>query len=383
MFVAFEIGNAMTKIVYGKKTKNKVSIKKYSLVKNGEGTVFPDGSLNLSILTPILKKELKSMKVGRADTYITLSSKASIVRLREFPLVPIKQMQELLRYDAEQFLPYEADAFTMDFRINQIRKSSSKEENADGDEMDKVAEVMVVIHPKELIEEHLKLADDLKLKTNKVTTYTEGLYSYCYDKILDNNKNIIVADVGGKNMRVTMFQGKKYFASNIADIGVEGIAFALASIHEVNDAAAHKLLFNSSEEKKVVKKPEVETSSSTNSLSRLETLSNRLKKRGDVAKSADVAIDADVPLENLYDQIAREVGRMIEFFKTRRFGYSVDEIYLIGGGANMNGLDAFLSKYHGLDVKKIASPDRTIISDADYNLLIPSIGAVLNQEVSL
>ncbi len=384
MFVALEIGNAVTKIVYGKKTKKKFTIKKYSLIQNSETVFLPDGKVNLAELTPILKRALKSMKIRKADVYITLSSTSSIVRLREFPLVPIKQMQEMLRYDAEQFLPYDVNAFSMDFRINQIKLGKAAEHDLSDKPLEKVAEVMVIVHPTKLMENQIKLASNLKQNVQKITNYTEAVYSYFYAHILNDKQNIIVADLGYENMRLTMFQGKQYFANSVADIGIKSLQQELSNMKQISEQDANKLLFNPN----ASIAPTNPTSSATKAdvsarSSRLQALASKLKKKEIETQRSSVPLSMDDALENLYEQVGRDVGRMIEFFKTRQFGFSVDGIYLIGGGANLSGLDAFLSQYHGMEVRKILSPDKSVVSDADYSLLIPSIGCVLDQEVVL
>ncbi len=376
MFVALEIGNAITKIVYGKKTKKSFAIKKYSIIKNSKDIVFPDGHINVDMLTTILKAQLKELNIRRADAYITLSSTSSIVRLREFPIVPIKQMREMLRYDAEQFLPYDVDAFAMDFRVNQIKINKNSDNELSSQTMEQFAEIMVVVHPKKLMEEQIKLAQNIKLTPKKITNYTEAIFSYFYQSILKEKSNILVVDIGAKNTRLTMFRGRQYFANSVSDIGIESIIEELVAVKDIKSDTVRQLLFNAKyAQKKAIKKAEPKP------VSRLDRLSSKLKKDDGISSVSDSGVDP--MLEHVYEQIAREMGRMIEFFKTRQFGYSVDGIYLIGGGANLNGIDTFLSKYHSIKVKKLSSPDSTIVPHSDYSLLIPSIGVILDQEVSL
>ncbi len=163
-FIAMEIGNRMTKVIYGQDKKGDIHIKDYRLIENTDKIYDPDGRLNLNEIQPLLKEILKEMKVRRAECYLTVSGMSGVVRLREMPLVKIKEMKEIVRFEAEQFLPYNIEAFYLDFKVNQIKKSLSEESLDEGGE---VAEVMIVAAPKDTVDEQVELVDKLKLNIKK------------------------------------------------------------------------------------------------------------------------------------------------------------------------------------------------------------------------
>ncbi len=402
-FVAFEIGNAITKVISGNKNKSNITIKKYSVIENNEIALMSDGTLNIHEILPLLKKELKELKIRSRKLYITLSGKSEIVRLREFPMVSLKQMREMLIFDAQQFLPYDVEAFAMDFRINQIISEMVHRDNED-DEQDsekisedveeKKVEVMVAVHPKNMVEDQINLANSLKVDVERVTSYTDAVFTYFMKYILDDDRNILVVDVGSKHTRITMFHGKKYFANTSSDTGIEAIVRDYSMLVGKDIDETVNILFgdgvsddgveenNQNDEVEFEQMFGVDTTSE-----KLSKLANLLKKRtDDIVDVSNVLLDSD--LEGVYESVAKDIRRMIEFFKTRKFGYSVDEIYLIGGGANLTNLDRFLYDYHGIPVNYITDPNISsnrakTIPAKDYNLLIPVIGSVIHQEVSL
>jgi Tfp pilus assembly PilM family ATPase len=79
-----------------------------------------------------------------------------------------------------------------------------------------------------------------------------------------------------------------------------------------------------------------------------------------------------------YDNIINEISRMVEFFKSRKYGTFVDQIYLFGGGAYLSSFTNLVEE--ALDVKCEILPNKAythLLDKENYELMIPSIGACL------
>ncbi|WP_430886421.1 pilus assembly protein PilM [Fusibacter sp. JL216-2] len=368
-FIAMEIGNRMTKVIYGQDKKGDIHIKDYRLIENTDKIYDPDGRLNLNEIQPLLKEILKEMKVRRAECYLTVSGMSGVVRLREMPLVKIKEMKEIVRFEAEQFLPYNIEAFYLDFKVNQIKKSLSEESLDEGGE---VAEVMIVAAPKDTVDEQVELVDKLKLNIKKVDYYTDAIFSYFRKHVLTEDKNTLVVDLGAKSMNLTMFNGTTYFANIQSELGI-------VDLIERHSEYTGSPLNKSREE---MFDFEIKTKPKT-SVSDVHTKLERLREKLQFSKlnqSHTNQIDSEIdPIyERIYEPIAYEVTKMMEFFKTRQFGMNVDEIYLIGGGTNLKQFDTFLKFYHNISVELVPNHYKNSdVKDTDYRLLIPVIGGLM------
>lgn len=371
-FVSIEMGNSVTKIVYGQMKKRNIIVKKYKLVENSEKAILPDGTVNINEVEPVLKRTLKEMKVRRAKGFLTISGTTGIVRLRDLPMVKLKDMDDMVRFEAEQFLPYNADAFSIDFRINQMKEDVS--ENKEKKE-EPVVEVMVVAQPQNVVEEQVEVISNLRLNVERVTCYTDSIYTYFRYFVLQPNQNYLVVDLGAKNMRLTMFQGKSYFANTVSDWGIDELLSRYMQRNGLSLVQTKGILFSTEK----TNEDEKEKSDGLGTSEKLEKLIFALKSKKTTEQPPHYEIDPS--LEEVYDDLGREVGRMVEFFKTRKFGLSLDRIYLIGGGANLKDFGSFLELYHNTPVQKLESPyEGANIPQEDYNLLIPTLGVVLSQE---
>ena len=374
-FVAVEIGSKITKIIHGQYKKDDLVIKDYRLIENTDKIYTPDGDLNINEVHPILKTILKELKIRRTDCYLTVGGQSGIVRLREMPLVKIKEMKEIVRFEAEQFLPYDIEGFYVDYRVNQI-KADQEEENLNvskQNEVESVAEVMIIATPKEKVDEQVTLVDKLKLNIKRVDYYTDAIYSYFKKYILQDDKNTLVVDLGSKGMKLTMFNGKTYFANIFSELGLIDLFERYSEFSNVTNEEAEKLLIN----RKNDNKKEVDKIESIHS--KLEKLREKMQlNKVKTHNQNTVNYEIEPKLERLYEPIGYEVSKMMEFFKTRQFGMSVDEIYLIGGGSNMKQFDEFLHLYHNIPVRKVNKfAHDAQISESDYQLLLPAIGGLL------
>lgn len=368
-FIAMEIGNRMTKIIYGQDKKGDIHIKDYRLIENTDKIYDPDGRLNLNEIQPLLKEILKEMKVRRAECYLTVSGMSGVVRLREMPLVKIKEMKEIVRFEAEQFLPYNIEAFYLDFRVNQIKKNLADESADDSGE---VAEVMIVAAPKDTVDEQVELVDKLKLNIKKVDYYTDAIFSYFKKHVLKEDTNTLVVDLGAKSMNLTMFNGTTYFANIQSELGIIDLVERHSEYTGTPLNKSREELFDF-ESKATSKSPVSDVHS------KLERLREKLQfSRMNQTHTNQIESEVDPIYERIYEPIAYEVTKMMEFFKTRQFGMNVDEIYLIGGGTNLKQFDTFLKFYHNISVELV--PNHYVhsdVKDTDYRLLIPVIGGLM------
>ncbi|AHM56930.1 hypothetical protein EAL2_c16350 [Peptoclostridium acidaminophilum DSM 3953] len=88
-------------------------------------------------------------------------------------------------------------------------------------------------------------------------------------------------------------------------------------------------------------------------------------------------------LESL-GKFAQEVRRVMDYYRTRKFGSQIDNIVVMGGASNSEGILEYLESVTNVAVGKINVPPyfEKISADRengtqDYSMLIPAIGAVL------
>lgn len=380
--VGIEIGVKSTKIVSAVEGRNGLKVKDYRIVPNSEKAFGLDGHINIGEVMPSIKSALRELRVGKASTSLSVSSPRAVVRTRELPAVRIRDLKDMVRFEADQFLPYEASAFYIDFRINGVR-SIRTEAGMEADENagEEYADVMIVAVPKEDVDDQVDLIDKLKLKIERVDHYSDAIFSYVKKVNKENPRNTMVLDIGERTTRMTMIQSDQYFANIMVETGVEDMVGAYAEQNVLTRDKATAALFdveNNAPDRSGERTIE-ETGAEDGSHEKLASLRNRMDNLRNNMRHVN-PIESDIPedLERVYEPIAYEVGKMIEFFRTRQFGMMVDEILLIGGGSNLKYMSDYIGHYHNIECKRIGVDGlMSGIALSDASRLVPAIGAML------
>jgi len=369
------------------------------------------------------------LKVKKADVYITISSSKTIIRTRDLPVVKKKEMDNIIRFEADQFLPYSSEAFSIDYKI----VGSYTDE--DGGVL---AKVMIVAVPKELVDDFMTLINLTKLTLKGMTVYTDAVYSYFTQFNENKGKNVLIADIGHNSTRMLMLESNQYFANISNDkaynevyrriiesgkVRGEKVTDLLAGKHGVNseqenlndeketqvsDTTESKLAGLSNRMNAIKKNNSISNEEKVNDLrNRLNLMKNKAnsvsvdiskeeksleaEEKPDVDKimarimnthapqnseSEQVETNYEKVLDNAYYEVVREILRMVDFFKTRKYNTFVDEIMLIGGGTNMHRFEEYVFTSTDIKTTTITSNDKIGTND-DFSSLIPAIGAIL------
>lgn len=392
-----EIGNNKTKIVYGTFYNNLIDVKSYIIYSNSDKTFNYEGGLNINEIFPQLMGYFKKMKVRRRNSYITLPNENTVVRTRELPRVKIKDLSQMVKFEAEQFLPYNIEEFYIDFKVL---------EEIETDEAPLVNTVIVAV-PRDVVDDHVKLLDKTKQRIKVMSPYTDSVNSYANAVLTSEETNIMIADIGENFINMNVYQGNNYYASINSEVGVKDIVSTFSAKESLETSIAHDVLFGKLSLDDI--KKEIITDSDDydaenilneeredNSLDDFNELTNELEKMDEGKSSMDklrirmeTISKGDVDpsevktatLNESYYEIFRELNRMVDFFRTRKFGTTLDVIYLCGGGSNLLNLKEYLTSVIGIDVKTVdeVRQNNLGIKAEDYNLLVSALGSALGR----
>lgn len=392
-----EIGNNKTKIIYGTFYNNLIDVKSYIIYSNSDKALNYEGGLNINEIFPQLMGYFKKMKLRRKSCYVTLPNENTVVRTRELPRVKIKDLSQMVKFEAEQFLPYNIEEFYIDFKVL---------EEIETEDAPLVNTVIVAV-PKDVVDDHVKLLDRTKQKIKVMSPYTAAVNSYANSILTSEDKNIMIADIGEKFINMSVYQGKNYYASINSEVGIKDIVDTFSAKESLETSVAHDVLFGKIElddiknefisaNTKYDAESIINEENKDDNLDDFNALTNELEKidegqssmdklrmrmetlsKGDV----DPAEVKTATLNESYYEIFRELNRMVDFFRTRKFGTTLDVIYLCGGGANLTNLKEYLTNVIGIDVKSVdeARQNNLGIKAEDYNLLVSALGSALGR----
>jgi len=347
--VGIEIGSCKTKIVVMKTSKNKKEVSDFRIIDTVEGVYTQGGDVQLSLMEGPIHDALKDMKVGQGQLYIAINHESVIVRTRSLPYSEESVTDNLIRFEAENFLPYDINEFNIDYKVLNVQEKKDDETDPAYDQEPAqeqankkfVQNVMIVAAPKSLLNQYAELAKGLRLKLKVLTVYAEAIDKYLYASPSSKDNNCLYVDIGKSYINMIMYSKKEYFASLRSHYGIEYLLEQLMRDHDQDLEESIKDIFQRS---------------------RIDM---------DHMKSETIL--------NGYQKLSDEINKMIDFFRSREYGAFVDEIHLLGGGANLKDFKDFLCENNHIKVM-ILEDDHLNKSVGDFcHSLIPAVGACIDK----
>lgn len=392
--LAIEFGAETLKIAVLHQAKGTYNVEAYNIISLSEKAYDLDGGLNINEIKPSLDEALQTLKAGKLPVALTVNAKNKIVRTRDLPLCPLKELEGIVKFEAEQFLPYGIDQFYVDFRV--IGEGTL---TTDGSDKEKVtteaAKVMIAALPKETLNQYLELLNQSGCKIQSVTLHTDAVYTYAKQHFQTSGQAIIMCDLGANSINTILMENQEFLADINSDSGTKSIIDHFSIKHGLDTQQSAACLFG--REDITLSKTENEMDQLYKKIEKLnQFVSSDLQDQRIIdaqesamtlgqepeTKKSYTASDAiRESASELYGDIGKEISRMMEFYRTRRFGTRVNRIYIFGGGAELLGLKSYLKQR--LDINDIQCVSETASSgnfaNGDLNLMVAAIGGAIGR----
>lgn len=307
--VAFDIGTNTIKVVEGRYTKNRLQVYKMFEFDTPEGTMEDGRIVNEKDLAHTIKGQLKKNSVKAKEATITTSSSTIISRDVTIPVVAEDEMETVIRYEIEQYLPIKLDDYIIQFVVlDRITES-------DGPKF----KVNVVAYPKVTARAYYDLIGALDL-----TPFVLDVNYNSLKKVSDlagvNNSgsNLAFIDMGATSINVTIFKQGKLDFTRIIKYGGDSIDYALSSKLNIQTKAA--------EAEKISK-------GSLVNIGEYDELNSTLKET--------------------IDEILGELERILQFYNNQAVGNRIQKVVIYGGTSNIKGLQEYMEERIGVKTEKI------------------------------
>ncbi|NRT91529.1 pilus assembly protein PilM [Clostridium beijerinckii] len=305
--VAFDIGSSMIKIVEGMYYKEELIIDKYITMKTPKGAVV-DGEIKRSEelfnkLGQVLKENGIKAKYGICTTNSTLIINREIL----IPRVEDEEMDTVVRYEIQQYLPINLEDY-----ILQVQILSEEEIN----ESRKI-NVRVIAYPDKIARGYYDLLIKLDLKPYALDVNYNAINKFinCVDKNNEYEYNpedsVAFIDMGASFIDVNIYKNGNLDFTRMIKAGGNDI---------------DELLI----EQNLIKPEEVEGFKIRN-------------------------IDLEEPFEpinihvrEITDDWIEKIEKIIQFYKNKNMGEEVSSIVIFGGSSKLKGMDNYMTEKLGI-----------------------------------
>jgi len=320
--VGLDIGTHAIKFAQLKETTQgwqlvKVGMADISAVSEGEGV---DAELKDALIIETIKTLFKEHKINSRNVVTSVSGDAVIVRHVKLPVMTEVELNGVLRYEAEQYIP-NVDQFALDFQV----LGETVEENQ------KKIEVLLVGVKHELIEKHLKILDGAGLKSIMIDIdclALSNIYEINYED-LKADPGVVLIHMGAKLTTINIMDGNSL--KNTRDVFVGGHHFARDIQREFN------LSYSQAQELKE-QQASIIVASDDISLLRMPSKEDR-------------SIQIFEAINPTLNKCITEIRRFFDYYETLSKKKTLHKIILSGGGAKIKNMEVYLREKLGLAVE--------------------------------
>jgi len=323
--VGLDIGSGALKLVQLKKTKKGYLLKKFCVFPIDpelivDGAVMDAGQVAVAIRELFEKEAVKIKNVA-----LSVSGHSVIVKKINLPLMTEEELQESIKWEAEQFIPFDINDVNVDFHVLQTPEAQREEGQM---------QVLLVAVKKDKLMEYTNIVMEAGLNPviGDVDAFAlQNMYTENYD--VRAGETIALVNIGASVMNINILKGGVF--SFTRDISTGGKQYNEAIQREMD------LSFEQSERVKCA----------------------------EVIDGIDTTHVSDI-VQRLNAELISEVIRSFDYFKTTSPNESITRIFLSGGGAKLTGLVGLLSERSGIPVEILNPFNRIEISpnqfDADF-----------------
>lgn len=308
--VAFDMGSSTLKIVEGIYYKNDLTIEKYITIPTPKGAIV-DGEIKkeeelYSKLSSVLKEN------GIKAKYGTCTTNSSLIINREIliPKVEEEEMETVIRYEIQQYLPINLDDYILQGTLINEQET---------DETTKV-NIRVIAYPEKVARGYYNLLLKLQLKPYALDVNYNAINKFINlsgveNEIINKNDAVVFIDLGASSIDVNIYnKGQLDFTRIIKDCG-----------NEIDEMLIER-----------------------NGLKAEEIKSFK-------AKNIDLYEEfepVNILTRQIVDEWIEKIEKIIQFYKNRNMSNDLNNIFIFGGSSKLKGLEEYMTQKLGIKTKK-------------------------------
>ncbi len=306
--IGLDIGSSSVKAV---EISKKAKSKDFDLTHLGVAPLPPEAIvqgafLNSSAIVDAIREAVEKAKIKTKHVAAAVSGHSVIVKRVSLPAMTREELDEQIRWEAEQYIPFDVNEVNLDFQI-------LDDEGGEG-QMD----VLLVAAKKDLIDDYVQVISEAGL-TPAVVDVAAFAVENCYEANYDAEPNQVVAlvNIGAQVVNINVIaNGVPTFTRDITTAGnqyTEEIQKALSISFE--EAERIKLGGRRGEDSQEVVPQEVEQA-----------------------------------MQGITETVIGEIGRSLDFYGATSAESRIEKVFLAGGSAKVAGFEAAFQERTGYDV---------------------------------
>ena len=289
--------------------------------------------LNASAITEAIREAIENGKIKTKNVAAAVSGHSVIVKKVSLPTMTREELDEQIRWEAEQYIPFDVNEVNLDFQI------------LDGGNDDGQMEVLLVAAKKDLIDDYVQVIHEAGLVPVAIDVAAfavENAFEANYD--VSGGQTIALVNVGAQVVNINIISnGVPCFTRDITTAGNQ-------YTEEIQKALS--ISFNEAE---------------------------RIKLGGRGADSQDVVPqEVEQAVQSVTETVIGEISRSLDFYGATSADSRIERVYLAGGASKVSGFAKAFHDRTGLPVSAMNPLTRMVPAskfEAEYlDDIAPALG---------
>jgi len=158
-------------------------------------------------ITPALAKLFKDHKVKGREVYLSISGQSVFMRFVKLPPVDPAQVEQVVKFEAQQNVPFPIDEVTWDYQMMPTRTTGNE------------AEAVIVAIKKEVIEAEVEAVEKVGLKIKQVDVAPFALLNAFRYSELQTNECTLIIDMGARSTNLVFVEKNSFWIRNVPIAG--------------------------------------------------------------------------------------------------------------------------------------------------------------------
>ncbi|MDX9817720.1 MAG: type IV pilus assembly protein PilM [Desulfococcus multivorans] len=316
--IGIDIGSRTIKVAEVEENKKGRTIRKFGMIDIAPGLIEEGAVKNPQAVAYLIRQLFNSQKIKANNVAVSIGGYSTIVKNISVPVMDEAQLQEMIQFEAEQYIPFDINDVNLDFQIIGENDINPNQMN-----------VLLVAAKKEMINDYVNLVQMAGLNPCIIDVDAFALQNIYEINYEDNGENVALIDIGANKTTLNIL--KENFSVFMRDVsmGCRQISTKIISLADCTLEEAEGMYHNE-ETDKIPDKEIIEIVSS------------------------------------VVTSWCTEIGRALDFFYSTYPGDQIPRIILSGGGAKIKKFRDLLAAETSSEVE-IIQPFKKFSISGDFD----------------
>ena len=184
--VGLDIGTDQVKLLEVEESKGGFRLKNFGMGQLPKDSIVNGSILNHDAVVNTITQLISNLKIKTKNTVVSISGHPVIIKKISMPLTTDEELEDSIKFEAEQYIPVDLEEVNVDFQILDIPEEKADQMN-----------VMLVAAKKVMIDEYNRVLSDAGMKPVilDVDVFAlENAFGISYE--LEEDKSVALIDIG-------------------------------------------------------------------------------------------------------------------------------------------------------------------------------------------